>query len=167
MLAPTNGDGCGSIAGTIAAADPDSALVGSSRASPTKRPPRRYPRLRRSMSARSSGLRDPDRIHIPWSERELHMGVVATRLSRRVVVEEAQNSLERIGWDWEGYNKLLRAAMLLEPPLETHQLQNAMLPAAQAYDLVFEVRKTCAPTVFGCQDFAKPAAWAVREVLVL
>ena len=57
--------------------------------------------------------------------------------------------------------------MLLEPPLETHQLQNAMLPAAQAYDLVFEVRKTCSPTAFGCEDVAKPAALAVREVLVL
>ena len=91
---------------------------------------------------------------------------MATRLARKVV-EEAHASLERVGWDWAGSNKLLRAAMLLEPPLETHQLQNAMLPAAQAYDLVFEVRKTCDPTVFGCEYFAKPAALPVREVLVM
>ena len=47
--------------------------------------------------------------------------------------------------------------MLLEPPLETHQLQAAMLPAAQAYNLVGELLKKCVPKVFVCEDFAKPA----------
>ena len=57
--------------------------------------------------------------------------------------------------------------MLLEPPLDSQRLQNGRLSAAEAYDLVFEVRRSCDTTVAGCDNLAKSASLAVREVLVL
>ena len=120
------------------------------------------------VSATSSGSGDPYGSHIPWPARQLHRGVlVATCLARRVAMEEALHGLERIGWNWPGHSKLLRAAMLLEPPLDSQRLQNGRLSAAEAYDLVFEVRKSCDTTVAGFDNLAKSASLAVREVLVL
>ena len=120
------------------------------------------------VSATSSGSGDPYGSHIPWPARQLHRGVlVATCLARRVAMEEALHGLERIGWNWPGHSKLLRAVMLLEPPLDSQRLQNGRLSAAEAYDLVFEVRKSCDTTVAGFDNLAKSASLAVREVLVL
>ena len=57
--------------------------------------------------------------------------------------------------------------MLLEPPLDSQRLQNRRLTVAEAYDLVFEVRKSCDTTVAGFDNLAKSVSLAVREVLVL
>ncbi len=63
-------------------------------------------------------------------------------------------------WKREGSSdadKLERACDLLQPPL-------GALMAAQAYDLVREVRKACAPS---WEELLKFAALATREVVVL
>ena len=69
VLAPTNGNGCGSIAGTIAAADPDSALVGLIEGVSNEAPAAEVSPAapEQAVPARSSGSRDPDGIHITWS----------------------------------------------------------------------------------------------------
>ena len=80
--------------------------------------------------------------------------IVAATLARKAVLV-ARQKLEREGAP--DAEKLQRALDLLQPPLSAQ-------PAAQAYDLVREVRKGCAPS---CEELGKFAALAVREVLVL
>ena len=87
------------------------------------------------------------------SAAQVGLTVVATLAHNAVLV--ACQQLEREGA--QDAEKLQRALDLLQPPLSAQ-------PAAQAYDLVREVRKGCAPHD---EDIVKFAALAVREALVL
>ncbi len=79
---------------------------------------------------------------------------VAATLARKTVLVAS----ERLGGEGSSdADKLERACELLQPPL-------GALMAAEAYDLVREVRKACASS---CEELLKFAALATREVLVL